>query len=42
MAFESVVVSEGWSSAMIIPLYKVKGERTECIYYRGISLLSVV
>ena len=27
---------------MIVPLYKVKGERTECKNYRGISLLSVV
>ena len=27
---------------MIIPLYKSKGERTECKKYRGISLLSVV
>ena len=27
---------------MIIPLYKGRGERTECSNYRGISLLSVV
>ena len=27
---------------MIVPLYKCKGERTECSNYRGISLLSVV
>ena len=27
---------------MIIPLYKGKGERTECKNYRGVSLLSVV
>ena len=27
---------------MTVPLYKVKGERTECKNYRGISLLSVV
>ena len=27
---------------MIVPLYKDKGERTECQNYRGISLLSVV
>ena len=26
---------------MIIPLYKGKGERTECNNYKGISLLSV-
>ena len=27
---------------MIVPLYKGKGERTECKNYRGIYLLSVV
>ena len=27
---------------MIVPLYKGKGERSECGNYRGISLLSVV
>ena len=29
MAFESVVVPEHWRSAVIIPLYKGKGERNE-------------
>ena len=24
---------------MVVPLYKSKGERTECSYYRGISML---
>ena len=33
MAFESGVVSEDWRSAVIIPLYKGKGERTECSNY---------
>ena len=42
MPFESGVVPEGWRSAVIVPLYKGKGERTECNNYRGISLLSVV
>ena len=42
MAFESGVVSEDWRSAVIVPLYKDKGERTECKNYRGISLVSVV
>ena len=42
MAFESVEVPKDWRSAVIIPLYKGKGERTECKNYRGISLLSVV
>ena len=27
---------------MIVPLYKSKGERTECKNYRGISLLNMV
>ena len=42
MAFESGVVPEDWGSAVIVPLYKGKGESTECKNYRGISLLSVV
>ena len=42
MAFESGVVQEDWRSAVIVPLYKGKGERTECKNYKGISLLSVV
>ena len=29
-------------SAVIVPFYKGKGERTECKHYRGISLLNVV
>ena len=41
-AFESSGVPEDWRSAMIVLLYKGKGERTKCINYRGISLISVV
>ena len=37
MAFERGVVAEDWRSAVIVPLYKVKGERAECKNYRGIS-----
>ena len=33
---------EDWRSAVIVPLYKGKGEKSECKNYRGISLLSVV
>ena len=33
---------EDWRSAVIVPLYKGKGEMTESKNYRGISLLSVV
>ena len=29
---------EDWRSAVIVPLYKCKGERTDCKNYRGISL----
>ena len=42
MVFESGVAYEDWMSAVIVPLYRAKGERTECNNYRGISLLSVV
>ena len=42
MTFESGVVSEDWKSAVIVPLYNGKGEKTECSKYRDISLLSVV
>ena len=38
----SGVVHEDWRYAVIVPLYKGKGERTECKNYGGISLLSVV
>ena len=41
MVFEIGVVPEDWRSAVIIPLYKGKGERTECKSYRGISLSMV-
>ena len=42
MAFESSVVPEDWRCVVIVPLYKGKGEKSECKNYRGISLLSVV
>ena len=38
MAFESGGVPEDWRSPVTVPLYKGKGERTECKNY----LLSVV
>ena len=41
MASESGVLPEEWRSAVIVPLYKGKRERTECKNYRGISLLNV-
>ena len=33
---------EEWKSAVFVPLYKGKGERTECRNYRGTSMLSMV
>ena len=36
MAFESGVESEDWRSAVIVPLYKGKVERTECKNYRSV------
>ena len=43
MAFENGVLPEDCRTAVIVPLYKGKGERTECKNYRGIiTLLSVV
>ena len=41
-AWTEKVVPEDWSTAIIAPLYKNKGEKTKCQNYRGISLLSVV
>ncbi len=32
---------EDWRKAIIVPLYKEKGNREECNNYRGISLLSM-
>ena len=36
------VVPKDWSRAVIVPLYKGKGDKGNCRNYRGISLLSVV
>ena len=42
VAFESGVVPEDSRSAVIVPLYKGQGERTECKNYRSINPLSLV
>ena len=42
MALESDVELKDWRSAVIVPLYKGKGEKPECKNYRYISLLGVV
>ncbi len=41
LAWEQSRVPEAWSKAIIVPLYKGKGNREECNNYRGKSLLSV-
>ncbi len=41
LAWEKSKVPEDWRKAIIVPLYKGKGNRKECNNYRGISLLSV-
>ena len=38
MTFENGVVLGDLRSAVIVPLYKGKGERAECSHYRGNSL----
>ena len=38
MTYESGIVPENWRSAVIVPLYKGKGESTEYKNYGGISL----
>ena len=37
MVSENGFVPQDWRSAMTVPLYKSKGERTECKNYRVIS-----
>ena len=41
-AFQSGVVPDDWRSTVIIPLYKGKGEWTECSNYIVINLLNMV
>ena len=42
MAFENSGVPKDWRSAVLVPLYKGKGERTEYKNYRDIRLLNMV
>ena len=42
MAFESDVLPEDWRSAVIVPLFKGKREKTKCKNYKDSKLLSVV
>ena len=38
LALKTDVVPEDWRAAVIVPLYKNKGQRTKCKNYRGTSL----
>ncbi len=40
-AWKKGEVPDDWKKAIIVPLYRGKGCRSECSSYRGISLLSV-
>ena len=42
ISFDMGVVPMDWHGAYIVPLYKGKGDTSECSNSRGISLLSVV
>ena len=41
LAWEKGIVPDDWIKAIIVPIYKGKGDRKECGSYRGISLLSI-
>jgi len=32
-------IPEDWKSSVVLPVYKGKGDPTECVSYRGIKLL---
>ena len=42
MGIERGVVSEDWRSIVIVPQYKVKGEKIKCKNYRGIIFLIIL
>ena len=42
LSFDMGVVPMDWRGACIVPLYKGKGDKSECSNSRGISLLGVV
>ena len=42
LSFDMGVVPMDWRGVCIVPLYKGKGDKSQCRKSRGISLLSVV
>ena len=42
LSFDMGVVPMDWRGACIVPLYKGKSDKSECINSRGISFLSEV
>ena len=42
LSFDMWVVNMDWRGACIVPLYKGKGDKCDCSYSRGISLLRVL
>ena len=42
MVFKSGVGKRTGANVMIIPHYKYKGERTECKYLKGNSLIKII
>ena len=40
--YRTETILEDWRNSLLVVLYKGKGPKNDCSYYRGISLLSVV
>ncbi len=41
LAYKERRVPQDWAKAAIVPVYKGKGDKTECNNYRGINLLNI-
>lgn len=42
MTFENTVVPEKWKDEVTFHLNKSKGDKGECINYRGIGMLNII